>query len=100
MKGGLFFLVGAGAGAGLALLYAPQSGARTQKMISKKGQKGVKQVTSVGQKGLDHVVAMGQEVAATGKRVQDQVEDLAAMIQEEKARVARAVEVGVAAYEA
>ena len=46
------FLIGMGAGATLALFLAPQSGRKTQKLVSQKAQKG-----------LDHVTATGKQVA-------------------------------------
>ena len=104
MKKALTFLLGAGAGAGLTLIFAPQSGKNTQKLIAKKMHKGVKQATAMGQKGLDQVAAAGQkgmkEVATAGKKVQDHVEELADMLMDEKNRVANAVQAGVKAYEA
>lgn len=82
MRQGLSFLAGAGAGAAIALLFAPQSGDKTQKMISKKVHKGMNQVT------------------ADGKKIQNQARDLAEMVEQEKDRVAHAFEAGVEAYEA
>ena len=82
MKQGLAFLAGAGAGVAVALLFAPQSGEKTQKLIAKKVQKGMSQVT------------------ATGKKIQDQAKELAEMVEQEKKRVAHAFEAGMEAYEA
>ncbi|HEV2232862.1 MAG TPA: YtxH domain-containing protein [Terriglobia bacterium] len=82
MRQGLAFLAGAGAGAAIALLYAPQSGEKTQKMIAKKVQQGMNQVT------------------ATGKKIQEQAKDLAEIVEQEKKRVVHAFEAGVEAYEA
>ena len=78
MRQGLSFL----GGAALALLFAPQSGQKTQKSIAKKVHKGMNQV------------------AARGKKIQGQARDLAQMVEHEKDRVVNAVEAGVGAYEA
>ena len=82
MKQGLAFLAGLGAGAAVALLYAPQSGEKTQKLIAKKVHEGMNQVN------------------ATGKRIQAQAKDLAEMVELEKKRVVHAFEAGVEAYQA
>jgi gas vesicle protein len=42
------FLVGVGVGAALALLFAPQSGKKTQKFVSQRVQKGLDQVAAAG----------------------------------------------------
>jgi gas vesicle protein len=47
-------------GAGLALLFAPQTGRKTQKFVSQKAQKG-----------LDHVAATGKQVASEMKEWAD-----------------------------
>jgi gas vesicle protein len=54
------FLVGLSMGAGLALLFAPQTGRKTQKFVSQKAQKG-----------LDHVAATGKQVASEMKEWAD-----------------------------
>jgi gas vesicle protein len=59
MKSMWAFLVGLGTGASLALLFAPQSGRKTQRFVSQKAQKGLDQM------------------AATGKQVATQVKDWA-----------------------
>jgi gas vesicle protein len=82
MKQGLAFLAGAGAGAAIALLFAPQSGEKTQKMIAKKVHHGMNQVT------------------AAGRKIQEQAKDLAELVEQEKKRVAHAFEAGMEAYEA
>ena len=54
------FLVGLGAGALLALFFAPQSGRKTQKLVSQKAQKG-----------LDHVATTGKQLATEMKEWAD-----------------------------
>jgi gas vesicle protein len=60
MKSTSAFLVGLSMGAGLALLFAPQTGRKTQKFVSQKAQKG-----------LDHVAATGKQVASEMKEWAD-----------------------------
>jgi gas vesicle protein len=43
-----FLLVGMGIGAGLALLFAPQSGKDTRKYLARRAEEGADYVTSVG----------------------------------------------------
>jgi gas vesicle protein len=71
MKSTWAFLVGLGAGASLALFFAPQSGSKTQKFVSQKAQKG-----------LDHLTATGKQVASQMKEWADKTgEDLVGTVE-------------------
>ncbi|MGA2628598.1 MAG: YtxH domain-containing protein [Terriglobia bacterium] len=62
-----FLLVGMGVGAGLALLFAPQSGKDTRKYLARRAEEGSDYVTSVG-KGLrdkaEEAVGRGKDWAS------------------------------------
>jgi gas vesicle protein len=62
-----FLLVGVGIGAGLALLFAPQSGKETRKYLARRAEDGREYVTSVGKgirKQAEDVVERGKDLAA------------------------------------
>jgi gas vesicle protein len=60
------FLMGLGVGAALALLFAPQSGRKTQRFVSQKVQKGLDQMAAAGK----HV---GTEIKDWADRGEEQV---------------------------
>ena len=77
-----WFMVGAAAGAVASLLYAPQSGTKTRKMIRTEGEKGYKYVATttkeLSQKGQD-MYHRGVEWAEDAKKsVTDRVRAIAA----------------------
>lgn len=62
-----FLLVGVGIGAGLALLFAPQSGKETRKYLARRAEDGKEYMTSVGKeirKQAEDVVDKGKGLAA------------------------------------
>ena len=62
-----FLLVGVGIGAGLALLFAPQSGKETRKYLARRAEDGNEYMTSVGKeirKQAEDVVDKGKGLAA------------------------------------
>ncbi len=62
-----FLLVGVGIGAGLALLFAPQSGKDTRKYLARRAEDGKEYMTSVGKeirKQAEDVVGKGRDLAA------------------------------------
>jgi len=62
-----FLLVGVGIGAGLALLFAPQSGKETRKYLARRAEDGKEYMTSVGReirKQAEDVVGKGKHLAA------------------------------------
>ena len=58
-----FLLVGAGIGAGLALLFAPQSGKDTRKYIARRAEEGKDYVASTGRE----LLKQAEEVVGRGK---------------------------------
>jgi gas vesicle protein len=63
----VWLLVGAAIGACVALLYAPQSGEKTRKMIGKKMAEGREAVGDTGREWLDK----GRELYEKGRKVAD-----------------------------
>ncbi len=62
-----FLLVGVGIGAGLALLFAPQSGKETRKYLARRAEDGKEYMTSMGReirKQAGDVVGKGKDLAA------------------------------------
>jgi len=62
-----FLLVGVGIGAGLALLFAPQSGKETRKYLARRAEDGKEYMTSMGKgirKQAEDVVGKGKDLAA------------------------------------
>ncbi len=62
-----FLLVGVGIGAGLALLFAPQSGKETRKYLVRRAEDGKEYMTSVGKeirKQAEDAVGKGKDLAA------------------------------------
>jgi gas vesicle protein len=75
---GWAFLLGLGAGAGLALIFAPCSGEETQELVRRKTQAGLDQIVSTGQKMREQVV----EAASNAKdRVYETKDQLAAALE-------------------
>jgi gas vesicle protein len=63
----LWFLVGASIGAGIALLYAPQSGKETRKMIRRKAEDTKDSLVEAGEHFKDALVEKGEEIVDAGK---------------------------------
>jgi gas vesicle protein len=62
-----FLLVGVGIGAGLALLFAPQSGKETRKYLARRAEDGKEYMTSMGReirKQAEDAVGRGKDLAA------------------------------------
>jgi gas vesicle protein len=68
----MWFAVGAALGAGLALLYAPQSGDRTRRLISRKAKEGRDLLSDSGRELLDR----GRDLYEKGRRVADDAAEL------------------------
>jgi gas vesicle protein len=68
----LWFFVGAAVGASVALLYAPQSGDRTRRLISRKAREGRGALEDGGRDLLDK----GRDLYKQGRRVADEAADL------------------------
>jgi gas vesicle protein len=65
--GGL--LIGAGIGAGIALLYAPVSGKETRKLIRRKAEEARDTVVEAGEQVRDRVAGAGESVADAARGV-------------------------------
>lgn len=68
----LWFIAGAAVGATFALLYAPQSGDRTRRLIGKKAREGREVLEDSGRDLLDK----GRDLYKQGRRVADDAADL------------------------
>jgi gas vesicle protein len=68
----VWFLAGAAFGAAVALLYAPQSGERTRRMISRKVREGGEVLTDKGREFYDK----GRDLYEKGRRVADDAAEL------------------------
>jgi len=68
----IWFLVGAALGASVALLYAPQSGERTRRIIGKKVREGRDVLSDSGQDFYEK----GRDLYEKGRRVADDAADL------------------------
>jgi len=68
----LWFIAGAAVGATFALLYAPQSGDRTRRLISKKAREGREVLEDSGRDLLDK----GRDLYKQGRKVADEAADL------------------------
>jgi gas vesicle protein len=67
-----WFLVGAAVGATVALLYAPQSGKDTRRLISKQTERGKDALTDTSKEVLDR----GRELYERGREFADEAADL------------------------
>lgn len=68
----MWFAVGAALGAAVALLYAPQSGDRTRRLISRKAKESRDVLSDSGRELLDR----GRDLYEKGRRVADDAADL------------------------
>jgi gas vesicle protein len=68
----IWFLTGAALGAAVALLYAPQSGERTRRMIGRKVREGGDALSDGGRDLMDK----GRELFEQGRKVADEAADL------------------------
>jgi gas vesicle protein len=68
----LWFLAGAAIGSTIALLYAPQSGRETRRIIKKKTREGREAVTDSGRDLMDK----GRDLYEKGRRVADDAAEL------------------------
>lgn len=68
----LWFFAGAAIGASLALLYAPQSGRVTRRMIHRKTREGTEALADSGKDLLDK----GKELFEKGRRVADEAAEM------------------------
>jgi gas vesicle protein len=64
-----WFLIGASIGAGLALLYAPQSGKDTRKLIRRKAEEAKDSLAEAGGHIKDALVEKGEHIVDAGKEV-------------------------------
>jgi gas vesicle protein len=71
-NGFMWFVAGAAIGASVALLYAPQSGRETRRIIKKKTREGREAITESGRDLMDK----GRELYDKGRRVADDAADL------------------------
>ena len=67
-----WFLVGAAVGAAVALLYAPQSGKQTRKMLAKKTEESKEVLMDSGKEALDR----GKELFDRGRELADEAADI------------------------
>ena len=68
----IWFLSGAAIGAAIALLYAPQSGVETRKLLSRKAGEGREALADSGKDLMDR----GRELFEKGKAMADEAADL------------------------
>jgi len=67
-----WFLVGAAVGAAVALLYAPQSGRETRRLLAKKTEEGREALADSGKEVLDR----GKELFDRGRELADEAADI------------------------
>ena len=67
-----WFLVGAAVGASVALLYAPQSGKETRRLIAKKGEQSKEVLIDSGKEVMDR----GKELFDRGRELADEAADI------------------------
>jgi gas vesicle protein len=67
-----WFLVGAAVGAAVALLYAPQSGRETRKLLAKRTEQGREVLADSGKEVLDR----GKELFDRGRELADEAADI------------------------
>ncbi len=68
----VWLIAGASIGAAIALLYAPQTGRDTRRLIKKKARQGREAIADVGQ----DLAEKGRELYDKGRRVADDAADL------------------------
>jgi gas vesicle protein len=68
----VWFLTGAAMGAAIALLYAPQSGEETRRLIGRRALDGRGALADVG----EEIVGKGRELFEQGRRVADDAAEL------------------------
>ena len=68
----IWFFAGAAMGASIALLYAPQSGSETRRMIRKKTREGREALAGSGQDLIDK----GRDLYQKGRRVADEAAEM------------------------
>jgi gas vesicle protein len=68
----VWFLTGAALGAAIALLYAPQSGEQTRKLIGRKAREGRDVLADQGEELIDR----GKELFERGRKVADEAAEL------------------------
>ena len=68
----VWFLTGAALGAAIALLYAPQSGVETRRLLTRKAREGRDALSEVG----DDLMDRGKELFDQGRRVADEAASL------------------------
>jgi gas vesicle protein len=73
-----WLLIGAAAGAGIALLYAPASGKETRKLIRRKTEDAKDAIVDAGTQVRDKVVETGESLAEAGRGVYRRSATLAA----------------------
>lgn len=68
----VWFLTGAAIGAAIALLYAPESGQQTRKMIGKKTEEGREALAGSGKEVFDR----GRDLYDKGRKIADEAADM------------------------
>jgi gas vesicle protein len=68
----VWFVAGAAIGATITLLYAPQSGKDTRRLLTKKAKRGSDALADVGRDALDK----GRDLFEKGRRVADEAAEL------------------------
>jgi gas vesicle protein len=68
----IWFVAGAAIGATITLLYAPQSGKDTRRLLSKKARRGSETLTEAGRDALEK----GRDLYEKGRRVADEAAEL------------------------
>ncbi len=68
----VWFLAGAAVGATIALLYAPQSGAKTRKLIGQKTREGREALAETGREMLDK----GKDLYEKGRKMADEAAEI------------------------
>jgi gas vesicle protein len=68
----VWFLTGAALGAAIALLYAPQSGEQTRRMIGQKAREGRDALSEHGEEWVDR----GKELYERGRKVADEAAEM------------------------
>jgi gas vesicle protein len=68
----VWFVAGAAIGATITLLYAPQAGKDTRRLLTKKAKRGSEAIADVGRDALDK----GRDLFEKGRRVADEAAEL------------------------